>query len=222
MNKVLVLAVHADDETLGCGGTLLKHKSCGDEIFWLIATSVSAGKYFTKKDVLRRKAEIKKTASMYGFEKVYQLGIPAMMADRVARKKMIDRISRIFNHVKPNIVYLPFRSDVHSDHRTVFEAAYSCTKAFRHPFIKAVIMMETVSETEFAPKIRDSIFMANRFVNITDFMEKKLAIFRIYKSENGKHPFPRSAENIRALATFRGTSAGCRYAEAFMVMKEIM
>ena len=31
-NKILVVAPHADDETLGCGGTLLKHKKTGDEI----------------------------------------------------------------------------------------------------------------------------------------------------------------------------------------------
>ena len=36
-----------------------------------------------------------------------------------------------------------------------------------------------------------------------------------------KHPFPRSAENLKALATFRGATAGVRYAEAFMILKEI-
>ena len=40
-NKVLVIAVHPDDETIGCGGTLLKHKSSNDEINWLICTSIS-------------------------------------------------------------------------------------------------------------------------------------------------------------------------------------
>ena len=39
MNKVLVIAVHPDDETLGCGGTLLRHKDEGDEIYWLIVTT---------------------------------------------------------------------------------------------------------------------------------------------------------------------------------------
>ena len=35
-NKVLIIAVHPDDETLGCGGTILKHKENGDQIYWLI------------------------------------------------------------------------------------------------------------------------------------------------------------------------------------------
>ena len=36
MSKVLVIAPHPDDETLGCGGTLFRHKANGDEIYWLI------------------------------------------------------------------------------------------------------------------------------------------------------------------------------------------
>ena len=42
-NKVLVIAVHPDDETLGCGGTLLKHKANGDDIYWLIVTTIKSG-----------------------------------------------------------------------------------------------------------------------------------------------------------------------------------
>jgi LmbE family N-acetylglucosaminyl deacetylase len=40
MNTVIVIAVHPDDETLGCGGTILKHKAGGDSINWLIVTSM--------------------------------------------------------------------------------------------------------------------------------------------------------------------------------------
>ena len=40
MSKILVIAPHPDDETLGCGGTLLRHKENNDELFWLIVTGI--------------------------------------------------------------------------------------------------------------------------------------------------------------------------------------
>lgn len=45
---------------------------------------------------------------------------------------------------------------------------------------------------------------------------------RIYESELGDHPFPRSERNLKALAIFRGATAGCEYAESFMLLKEII
>ena len=42
--KVIVISAHPDDETLGVGGTLLKHKAQGDEIYWLIATDIFTSK----------------------------------------------------------------------------------------------------------------------------------------------------------------------------------
>lgn len=44
-NDVLVVAVHPDDETLGCGGTLLRHAANGDRIHWLIVTDMTSEFY---------------------------------------------------------------------------------------------------------------------------------------------------------------------------------
>ena len=221
MNKVLVLAVHPDDETLGCGGTLLKHKANGDEIHWLIATEIKESEAFTKEMVKKRKSEIKKVALSYGFDSVNELGLFTMRVDEYSMSELISKISKVFKRIKPNIVYLPFKSDVHSDHRKIFEAAYSCTKVFRYPFIKKIYMMETLSETEFAPSVKEDSFIPNVYVDISKFFEKKLEIMRIYESELGTHPFPRSEKNLKALATLRGATAGCEYAESFMLLKEI-
>ena len=128
----------------------------------------------------------------------------------------------MFRQVEPNIVYLPFKSDVHTDHQIAFKAAYSCTKTFRCPSTKKIIMMETLSETEFTPSTKEDSFIPNMFVDITDFIDRKIEIMNIYKSELADHPFPRSEKNILALATVRGATAGCEYAESFMIVKEIV
>jgi LmbE family N-acetylglucosaminyl deacetylase len=221
-NNVLVIAVHPDDETLGCGGTLLKHKANGDAVHWLIVTSIKEENGFAASVVEARRQEIKAVSSMYGFDGVYDLDFPTIQLDNIPFSRLIGSISDVFRQVEPNIVYLPFKGDVHTDHQIAFRAAYSCTKVFRYPSIKKIVMMETLSETEFAPGIKEDSFIPNMFVDITDFIERKIEIMKVYKNEIGTHPFPRSERNIRALATFRGAVAGCEYAESFMILKEIV
>ena len=82
--------------------------------------------------------------------------------------------------------------------------------------------METLSETEFAPSIKKDSFIPNTFVDVSKYLNKKIKIMKIYKSEILKHPFPRSERNIKALASFRGSTSGCKFAESFMLIKEII
>ena len=217
-NKVLTIAVHPDDETLGCGGTLLKHKSNDDEIHWLICTTIdrSHSYYDTRED------EIEKVTELYGFDSVHNLRLKTMQVDEYSMSELVGQISKVINEVKPNTIYLPFKGDVHSDHRKIFEAAYSCTKSFRYPFIKKIYMIETLSETEFAPSTKEDSFIPNSFVDISEFMDKKIDIMKVFESEIAEHPFPRSERNLRALSTIRGATCGCEYAESFVLLKEIL
>ena len=221
MDKVLIIAVHPDDETLGCGGTLLRHKANGDKIHWMIATDVKESEGFTKELVARRDKEIAQVSKMYDFNSVHKLGLSTMRVDEYSMSELIGPISKIISDIKPSILYLPFKSDVHSDHRQIFEAAYACTKSFRYPFIKKIYMVETLSETEFAPSTKEDSFIPNVFIDITDFMDKKLEIMKIFESEIAEHPFPRSIRNLKALALLRGATAGCEYAESFVLLKEV-
>ena len=217
MRNVLVVATHPDDETLGCGGTLLKHKAQGDEIHWLICTETEPGFAFYKK----RKKEIESVIKLYSFRSVHHLNLQTMQVDEYSMNELIGKISKVIDQIRPNIVYMPFKSDIHSDHRVIFEATYSCTKSFRYPFIKNIYMMEILSETEFAPSSKGDSFIPNVFVDISEYMDKKIEIMRVFDSEIGEHPFPRSEKNIRALGVFRGAMAGCKYAESFILLKEI-
>jgi LmbE family N-acetylglucosaminyl deacetylase len=65
------------------------------------------------------------------------------------------------------------------------------------------------------------VFQPNYFVDITKHFSKKLEMMKVYESEMGEHPFPRSIRNIEALATYRGASVGVEYAESFQLIKLI-
>jgi len=80
-------------------------------------------------------------------------------------------------------------------------------------------MYECISETEFAPALPEKAFQPNVFIDISVNLEEKLELMKIYDSELGEHPFPRSERNIRALATYRGATCGVEYAEAFQLLK---
>ena len=221
MAVILVVSAHPDDEVLGVGGTLLKHKAKGDELIWIIITSIFETHGFSKHRVATRKNEIAKITDMVGFKSVHHLNYPTMSLNSATSNEMIPKISAIFSESQPEVIYVMNRSDAHSDHRYTFDAIAACTKSFRYPFIKKVLMYECISETEFAPALSERLFMPNYFVNITGFFREKLTLMQVYESELGEHPFPRSLKNIEALAIFRGASVGVDYAEAFQLIKLI-
>lgn len=221
MNKVLIVSAHADDETLGCGGTILKHLNNGDEVHWMLATNPSKLIGMSSSEIDSRKKQVDKVRAEYNFSSYCNLGLIAAEVFACNKFEVINNISKFMNNIRPNIVYLPFRDDIHSDHREVFDLVFSCTKSFRFPFLKEIYMMEILSETEFSANTTDNAFIPNTFVDVSQFLEKKIEIMNIYQNEVEYHPFPRSIRNIKALATFRGATAGVEYAESFVLIKSI-
>jgi hypothetical protein len=80
MKKVLFIAVHPDDETLGCGGTILKHKKNGDEVYWLILTSIRNHplKLFSEAAVEKRNNTIKAVAEDMGLIRLLSVIFPLL------------------------------------------------------------------------------------------------------------------------------------------------
>ena len=221
-DTIIVFAIHPDDETLGCGGALLHHKESGDSIHWVIGTRMSTEKGFKKDLIEKRENEINEVAKAFQFDGIHRLNLDTTCCDQYSTNELVDKCSEIINKVKPTIIYLPFKGDAHSDHRICFDAMYACTKSFRYPFIKRVLMMETLSETDFSVPVIENVFIPNVFINISAFIDKKCQIMSIYESECRDHPFPRSVETIRSLAKVRGAAAGVNYAESFMLLKDIV
>ena len=219
MKRYIVVAPHPDDETLGCGGSLLRWKHEGAYICWLIVTGMDQELGYTQQQMEERQRLIEEVAAAYGFDSVYKMGLPTTRLDTIPLAEITARISKIFLKVEPTDVFLPFAHDIHSDHRYVFQAASSCTKWFRHNYIKRVLAYETLSETDFIMEPGNTGFNPNYFVQIDDHLDDKIAMAQRYGGEMRSFPFPRSFEAIRALAHLRGAQAGCLAAEGFVVLK---
>jgi len=219
--KVLVVAPHPDDETLGCGGTLLKHRAAEDKLFWLIVTQASEPKW-PADTVKAKRREIESVSAAYGFEKTFQLGFPATKIDALPLEDLIQGIREVTGEIKPDCVYLNHAGDIHSDHRVGFEAVMSAVKPFysdRHG-VRRLLSYEVLSSTDAMPAVAAPNFIPNVFSNISPYLERKLEIMALYQTEVQPYPLPRAAESIRALARARGATIGVEYAEAFMLIRE--
>lgn len=216
----LVIAPHPDDETLGCGGTLLRARAEGDDIYWLIVTGISEAQGFSAERVISRAAEIDRVAEAFGFAETIRLDFPTTTLDAVPMGELVGAISQAARRIEPTDIYLPYRRDVHSDHAAVFDAAISVSKWFRYRSVERVFVYETLSETDFDLSPDSPGFRPNVFVDISDTIDRKIEIATIFKSEFAEHPFPRSFEGMRALATLRGAASGFKAAEAFMLLRQ--
>ena len=111
--KLIIIAPHPDDEVLGVGGTLLKKKMEGFETYCIYLTSLKK----TKKTIKQKKIqieELKNSNKVLLLDKAFHLNFQPTTLDKIDRKKIIEKISKIFNQIKPEEVYLPFLNDIHS------------------------------------------------------------------------------------------------------------
>jgi LmbE family N-acetylglucosaminyl deacetylase len=172
--------------------------------------------------VVEREAEITAISRQVGFVGVHRLGFPPARLDTVPAFELIAAVAKVIAEVKPDTLFVPWRYDIHSDHRIVFDSVAACTKSFRYPFIRWVLAYETPSETECAIDPGAPAFRPNFWVDVSSHMADKLALMASYPRDMGSFPFPRSAEAVESLARVRGMAAGVEAAEAFVVLKGIM
>jgi LmbE family N-acetylglucosaminyl deacetylase len=217
--SALFVAPHPDDETLGCGGTMLRTRAAGTAVHWLIATTMEGAGSYSEHQVTMRQTTIEAVANAYGAASTTQLAFPTATLDTPPRSELVQAFATVLSEVGPTDVYLPYPDDAHSDHRVVYECMTAALKWFRVPSVQRIFCYETPSETEAGLSAKGRGFTPNWFVNIASHLDGKLRILSMYDSEIGEFPFPRSAEYVSALAKVRGGTVGYEAAEAFMLIR---
>jgi len=132
--RVLALAPHADDEVLGCGGTLALHAAQGDPVRVVVAFDGAAGRSPGASDALVRRGEARTGGRRLGLCDYVFLGHPEGHWPSAAElERGVARLVRELADFRPDVVYAPWMGEQHLDHQVLARAARSalCAARFR-------------------------------------------------------------------------------------------
>ena len=219
MYTVLAITCHPDDMEITCAGTLLKCKERGDRVVVCHLSSGSLGHVVIppEKLVPMRAGEAQRSGAMGGFEVMWGGFHDLDIYDN--NKEARDKVVEIIKRVKPDFIITHDPNDYMPDHpavsRLVFDASFTATlpnyppKELGAAKLVPIYYIDTYTGVNFHP---------TEYVDISDFMEKKLEMLCCHESQivwlrdHDNIDFPAM---VRTCSKYRGYQCGVEYAEAF-------
>jgi N-acetylglucosamine malate deacetylase 1 len=220
VKRLLVIAPHPDDETLGAGGTISKYSSQGHEVIVLIVSGHLPPLY-KREDYDKTVQESIDAFNILGVKDSIFLEVPATMITSISVNELNEKINKVIKEFQPHIVFCPY-PDRHIDHRLIFDSSMVVTRPVGvGKKIEIVAAYETLSETHWNAAHIEPNFTPNWVIDITEHIDVKLQALRCYQSQISNFPGPRSIEAAEALAKFRGTQAGFGFGEGMHIIRKI-
>lgn len=224
--NVLVIAPHADDETIGCGGTIARLAAEGHQVTVAIMTGHGEERphpIWPQEVFDGIRAEAVQAHALLGVTKTIHREIPAVGVGEMPVWELNGIVHGVFEEVRPEIVFVPFQFDLHDDHRRLFTAASVAWRPSTEMGrgIGWIYAYETPSETHWNFSNVEPGFTPNVWFEIEDHLETKLAALRCFESQIDDFPGARSIEALEALARFRGSQIHAAAAEAFVLVRQL-
>lgn len=226
--SVAIVAAHPDDEVLGCGGTAARLAAEGCAVHVLLmadgegARTGKAAAAVTREKVAARGAAARRAGAILGCASVELLAFPDNRMDGVELLDVVQAVEQFVDRHRPALVLTHHSSDLNVDHRIVHEAVSVACRPQPGHCVRELLFFEVPSSTEWRPRDAAAPFAPSWFVDISGTLGKKLDALNAYATELRASPHPRSLEAVRALAQWRGASAGFAAAEAFVLGRKLL
>lgn len=232
VERILVVTAHPDDVDFGSGGTIATWTQSGIEVSYCVVTDGDAGGF--DPEVPRseiggiRQEEQRKAGAALGVTDIEFLGYPD---GRLTVTFELRRdITRVIRRVRPDrmLVSSPQRDlhnlyGSHPDHLAAGEAALCAIYPdARNPFAYPDLLAEEGLDAHTVPEVwvMSPNDRADRYVDITDTFERKLAALREHASQTA-HMGDALEERMRGWSTIQAKAAGLpegRLAEGYLVL----
>jgi LmbE family N-acetylglucosaminyl deacetylase len=212
---ILAAFAHPDDEVLGCGGTIARHVDDGDEVSLIfMADGVGARDENISQSIVIRNEARDKALKILGVSEFYSLDFPDNKMDSIPLLEVVKGLELIIEKLKPHRIYTHHYGDLNVDHRITHQAVMTACRPQPGICAKEILTFEVMSSTEWGLKSNNQ-FSPNVFVEITEYLDKKLDALSAYEVEMRPYPHSRSIQHLEFLAKHRGNCVGVESAEAF-------
>jgi LmbE family N-acetylglucosaminyl deacetylase len=226
MKRVLVVAAHPDDDVLGCGATMSKLIKSGKAVRVVFLGEGSTCRYEegqidsdeAQRTIEQRNGFAREALAVLGVDDYVFHNLPCGRFDTIPIIDIGKRVELEIAAFRPDTVISHFANDTNNDHRLAFQATLQATRPRAQNLVSNVLSFEVLSSTEW--RFTD-VFNPNFFINVENEIDAKIEAFGKYVTEERPFPFPRSPEGLMAQSRVRGMQAGCRNAEAFVIVRSI-
>lgn len=196
----LVFSPHADDETFGMGGTLIKAASVGIETHLVVLTDGAlGGEELNLVDV--RETEVKKAAVAMGMSsldcwKEHDRGLNFGVA-------LVAKIVSKITQISPSVVFFPGPMEPHPDHRNTALLVWSA--------LQGIEANQRPDAYSYEISVQSPV---NFLVDITAQAKKKAEVMSMYKSQSEQNNYEDLVTALDKARTF-SLSSEVDYAEGF-------
>jgi LmbE family N-acetylglucosaminyl deacetylase len=220
--RVLVVVAHADDEALGCGGTIARHVAEGDSVAVLSMTDGVGARGADEAAARSRREAAERSAEALGFTWVAAGDFPDNALDTVPLLDVARFVEQAKREASPSLVYTHHHGDLNVDHRVACQAVLTACRPQPGEEVREIRTFEVASSTEWGVPVAGLQFTPNLSVGIEPYWALKQASLEAYADEMRDPPHARSIEGLRQLAAVRGRQAGLPLAEAFMLIRRVV
>jgi LmbE family N-acetylglucosaminyl deacetylase len=218
--KVLVVAAHPDDEVLGCGGTIARHSSDGDEVYVIYMTNGVEARGENTQAVIERAEAAEKSCKNLGVKSYEFFDFPDNQMDTVALLKIIQAIEGVIKRFRPEVIYTHHVGDLNIDHQLTHRAVMTACRPVPEFCVREIYAFEVASASEWQTPGVDT-FIPNVFIDISRYLEKKNKSLHAYSMELKDWPHARSLKALETKDSTTGSVVGQGHTEAFMLIRKI-
>ena len=225
--RVLLLAPHADDEVLGCGGLLAALARRGADVH-VVYASVDGSRHYGLTGTTtfaERVAEIEQVSRLLSFS--WEIAYPdqgrMMELDALPQRELVDRYQSAMDERRPDLVLLPSGSDYDHDHVAVFRAGFAAARPIPEQTGKRLVPHVLAYEMTKLQWAAEPLPRSTAYHVLTpDDLDVKQRAIALYATQARTVPHIRSPESVEALAVVRGAEVGVRWAEAYQVLRTVI